>query len=632
MFGVSDVFLNGETNDIRGQETNFGNLIADANLAAGQSADPDVLVSILSGSAIRSSIGSAPPGGPFGPSPIDPITGAPAGAVTQRDIQDALPFNNGLSLFTLSPEQLLEILEHGVSEAGEDNPGFFPQVSGVKFSYDPNNPVGSRIANVAIFDPDGTLTPLVMDGDIVAGAPSAIRTVTTEFLASGGEDFPFGEFEFFSPVFADVVQLRNDGSFSGAATFSPDGTQQDALAEYLNRNFPIDGTPFMGGDTTPEFDQRIQNLEFRGDTVFTNEEPGGNGDDDLGGSPGDDTPDAGDPGVGNPDGGSGDDDLGEVLGRIQTSFGQQLLGTGGNDTLNGTLPSSLFAPGRGSDSLFLNGGGNGIVGTPFDLLGDTADGFGESDRLLFLNVDAFSNSFFIQRGSAIISVYENGNQIVGPDGSTLRLNGDFDGGTFLGASFEGGLALSYVDYLPSLKESQGVSSDAINGVTFSDFMTGDGTRSLTLTFNSANSAYANTLGSFEVAPDGTVSNIQVIFANTHDVAAGTQFDLGTPASGNEVGFFLVPNGGNRLDDPASFSPGDPAAGVVTFDQLSQDRVFYSFDEANQNGRTQVLTGSAEGAGNSLIFGFEDRKVGGNADNDFQDVVFTVTSSEDFVFM
>ena len=46
-----------------------------------------------------------------------------------------------------------EILEHGVarSGAGEDGePGRFPQVSGMKFSFDTTKPAGSRVTEIFV--------------------------------------------------------------------------------------------------------------------------------------------------------------------------------------------------------------------------------------------------------------------------------------------------------------------------------------------------------------------------------------------------------------------------------------------------------------------------------------------------
>ncbi len=74
VLGISDVFLNGNrsgdftadnTDGVRTQETNLGNLTADANLAAAQELDETVVVSLKNGGGIRASIGESvvPAGG-----------------------------------------------------------------------------------------------------------------------------------------------------------------------------------------------------------------------------------------------------------------------------------------------------------------------------------------------------------------------------------------------------------------------------------------------------------------------------------------------------------------------------------------------------------------------------------------
>jgi predicted extracellular nuclease len=285
VFGVSDVFLNGnrlgtadpdDPDGVRTQETNLGDLTADANLALAQEVDSTVLVSIKNGGGIRDSIGQVyvPTGGEYVRLPNEEIIDSdgnlikPAGGISENDIKAVLAFNNGLSLLTLTKAELVAVLEHGVANEGG---GQFEQVSGVKLSYDPDLPAGDRILNAGIFDQDGNLiAELVRDGEIVGDENQTFRVVTLNFLADGGDGYPFPT----GPE-ADRVNLYdldgdgvNDDATTGDATFAFDGTEQDALAEYLADNFYDPAHAYDQEDVGRDLDERIQNLDFRGDSVF----------------------------------------------------------------------------------------------------------------------------------------------------------------------------------------------------------------------------------------------------------------------------------------------------------------------------------------------------------------------------
>jgi predicted extracellular nuclease/2',3'-cyclic-nucleotide 2'-phosphodiesterase (5'-nucleotidase family) len=269
-FGITDVFLAGSRPDVRQQETNLGNLTADANLAYAQSVEPDVVVSIKNGGGIRASIGrtEVPPGGTepeFLPPQGNPLAGKPDGGISQTDIQNALSFNNGLTLVTLTREGLVQVLEHGIAASSLDpanQQGRFPQVSGLQFSFDLTRPPNDRIVNAAIVDESGNpIATLVKNGELVGDPLETFRIVTLNFLAGGGDGYPF------AALGTDRVDLTADASAprTGAATFAADGSEQDALAEYLAANFST--TPYSQADTGRDADLRLQNLAFTVDTV-----------------------------------------------------------------------------------------------------------------------------------------------------------------------------------------------------------------------------------------------------------------------------------------------------------------------------------------------------------------------------
>ena len=139
--GRSGVFIEGDRGQVRTQETSIGNLTADANLAVAQTFDSTVQVSLKNGGGIRASMGSIDSNGVKGPNEANPVSGRLAHEVSQLDLENSLRFNNGLTLLTVTADELKNILEHGVAASGPGmTPGQFPQVGGMSFSFDPSLP------------------------------------------------------------------------------------------------------------------------------------------------------------------------------------------------------------------------------------------------------------------------------------------------------------------------------------------------------------------------------------------------------------------------------------------------------------------------------------------------------------
>ena len=265
IFGQTSVYLNGNRRAVRTEETNLGNLTADANLNAARRFDPAVVVSLKNGGGIRASIGVTA-GGSTHPPPGNPLVGKMVGQISQIDIENTIRFNNGLSLLTLTAAQLLEVIEHAVARSAPGvTPGQFPQVAGVAFSFDISQPVGSRIGSLVLTDDNGNPTDIVAQkGRVVGDTDRTIRIVTLDFLADGGDNYPFPTYPHTDRV--DLRLVMREEQSGGQATFTAPGTEQDALAEYLAANFST--TPFARADVGPEDDGRIQNLAFRADSLI----------------------------------------------------------------------------------------------------------------------------------------------------------------------------------------------------------------------------------------------------------------------------------------------------------------------------------------------------------------------------
>ncbi|GLO63501.1 multifunctional 2',3'-cyclic-nucleotide 2'-phosphodiesterase/5'-nucleotidase/3'-nucleotidase [Vibrio sp. MACH09] len=138
---------------VRSEEVAFGNLVADA-LREYYNAD----IALVNGGSIRGNKEYA------------------AGAeLTRKDIQSELPFDPPSVLFQASGQDILAALENGLSLV-EQVKGRFLQVSGMKFSWCPDSPVGQRVGSVTIGG-----QPIALD--------KQYTIATSEYLARGGDGF-----------------------------------------------------------------------------------------------------------------------------------------------------------------------------------------------------------------------------------------------------------------------------------------------------------------------------------------------------------------------------------------------------------------------------------------------------------
>jgi 5'-nucleotidase len=126
--GRTSVALEARSAANRTHETNVGNFVADA-FRKTAAAD----VALMNGGSVRADELIAP------------------GQLTVRDVLSILPFKNKLVKLEITGATLRAALEHGVSRAAEDaEPGRFPQVSGIQFSFDASRKPGERIVDLTV--------------------------------------------------------------------------------------------------------------------------------------------------------------------------------------------------------------------------------------------------------------------------------------------------------------------------------------------------------------------------------------------------------------------------------------------------------------------------------------------------
>lgn len=148
--GVSPKNLSGERNIVRREESEFGDIIADAFLKA---TDADLV--LLNGGTVR--------------------TGLKKGNITKNDILTVLPFGNMLVTIKTTGKNIKAALEHSVEYYPHEFGGFL-QVSGVTFEFDPTLPKGEKVKNI-----------------LIKGAPldenKSYTVASTDFLFNGGDGY-----------------------------------------------------------------------------------------------------------------------------------------------------------------------------------------------------------------------------------------------------------------------------------------------------------------------------------------------------------------------------------------------------------------------------------------------------------
>ena len=153
--GRTSVALDARSRESRTRETNVGDFIADA-FRKSTAAD----IGFMNGGSVRADSLIAP------------------GKLTMRDLLSILPFKNKLVKIEVTGATLRAALEHGVSRSAEDSePGGFPQVSGIQFSFDASRPAGARLV-------DAKVNGLPLDD-----AKKYTLTTTTFIALDGGDGY-----------------------------------------------------------------------------------------------------------------------------------------------------------------------------------------------------------------------------------------------------------------------------------------------------------------------------------------------------------------------------------------------------------------------------------------------------------
>jgi len=187
--------IQGDREVCRVEECEMGNLVADAML--NRVKEQGISIAIMNSGGVRASMD--------------------AGEITMGEILTVLPFQNTLATFQLKGSDVIAALENGVSQV-EEVKGRFPQVAGVKFSWDSSvAPNEGRITEVMVGE----------EGNWQAIDPETMYgVVSNDYLRSGGDGYK---------IFSTNAELAYD--------FGP--SLDVVLSEYLAEQGPYE--PFKSG-------------------------------------------------------------------------------------------------------------------------------------------------------------------------------------------------------------------------------------------------------------------------------------------------------------------------------------------------------------------------------------------------
>ena len=141
----TDVYLDGEWDDVRSHETNLGDLIADSFRMI-----TECQVAIVNAASISESLDE--------------------GDIITHDIYDMYPYINDLVMMDVKGSDIYKVMEYSYGLALPNDS--FLQISGIEVKYDLSREKGSRVVSIAIggepLDPDGTYS-LVTNNYVALG-------------------------------------------------------------------------------------------------------------------------------------------------------------------------------------------------------------------------------------------------------------------------------------------------------------------------------------------------------------------------------------------------------------------------------------------------------------------------------
>jgi 5'-nucleotidase / UDP-sugar diphosphatase len=164
VIGETTAQIDGSRESCRLMECEMGSLVSDAILD--RTAEQGVTIVFQNGGGLRASIDE--------------------GEITMGEVLTVLPFQNTLATFEIPGSVVIEALENGLSQV-EDVAGRFPQVAGIRYTWDSSAPAGDRVVSVEVME-GGQWAPLDLERTYMVATNNYVRNGGDGYNMFAGED------------------------------------------------------------------------------------------------------------------------------------------------------------------------------------------------------------------------------------------------------------------------------------------------------------------------------------------------------------------------------------------------------------------------------------------------------------
>ena len=213
VIATTDIYLDGVRENVRTKETNLGNLSSDAARDA-TGAD----IAFVNGGGIREDI--------------------PVGEITKGKIAAIFPFGNTIEVKKITGADLKAMLEWSVSDYPAAK-GAFLQVSGLEFTFDPAQPVDSKVMEITV-------------GGEAFDETKEYTVAINDFMSAGGDGYAMLAKYDTQTIFGTYEEIIQNYLVTNGTAGSEVSGRIKVLEVVVEEPEPVEPTPVEPAPVEPE--------------------------------------------------------------------------------------------------------------------------------------------------------------------------------------------------------------------------------------------------------------------------------------------------------------------------------------------------------------------------------------------